>query len=313
MTNLFRGVAVALPTPFFKNEVDTESVEKMIERQIRANTDAIVLLGTTGEAPVLSTEEKRAIVRAAVRARNDAAKRAGKSIVPLIVGCGSNDTKLAVRYAALAAEEGADALLAVTPYYNECTQKGLLSYYEAITKAVPLPFLAYSVPARTGVKILPETARRLADLPNFAGIKSAEGDMAQILRTLRFLRGKADVYCGDDLLNFPVFAVGGAGTISVAANLAPRLVKSQYLAVTRGDRKKAEKINDLLLPLITECFRTVNPIPVKAAMSFVGCPCGSPRAPLTPLNGYRKRKISRMIERLKIEAKNEKLTDGNDL
>ena len=187
--------------------------------------------------------------------------------------------------------------MAVTPYYNKCTQKGLLEYYKAICSAIKIPVIAYNVPSRTAVNILPETAEKLADIPNMAGIKEASGNMAQVCETMRRIRGKMDLYSGEDFLNLPMLAVGGAGLISVTSNIAPALVKKMYNLVKENRLDEANEIQDLLLPLEDACFLEVNPIPVKAAYNMLGFNAGVPRSPLTELEPRNKEILQREIEK----------------
>ncbi len=217
--------------------------------------------------------------------------------IKVIVGTGSNDTAKAVAASRRAEELGADGVLAVTPYYNKCTQKGLLEYYRAICSAVKIPVIAYNVPSRTAVNILPETAEKLAEIPNMAGIKEASGNMAQVCETMRRIRGKMDLYSGEDFLNLPMLAIGGAGLISVTSNIAPALVKKMYELVKANELDKANEVQDFLLPLEDACFLEVNPIPIKAAYNMLGFDAGVPRAPLTELESGNKRILQGEIER----------------
>ena len=309
------GTAVALVTPFYKKEINEERLKQLIARQIQSGTDALLLLGTTSEPASLTEKEKRKIMQISRSARDEFSPKNvdGTPLVKLIFGCGSNDTKTARNNARIAEEHGADGLLAVTPYYNKCTQNGLYYHFRAIAEAVRIPLIVYSVPSRTGMSISPRAMRKLSEIPNVAGIKDAGGDMKTTLEILRLVREKCDVFSGEDALNFPVLAAGGAGVISAVANLTPRLIKAQYLAVKNSDLKKAAQITDMLTPLVSACFCAVNPIPIKAAMKFVGFPCGSPRAPLTPLCGYREKQIGKIIDALKAQTKEAGLTDGENL
>ena len=208
MKGFFKGTATAMITPFYKDGgVNFEAFGKMIEYQIAGGTDAIVILGTTGEPSTMLDEEKVAVMQYSVKKIDGRAK--------IIFGTGSNNTANAVAASKRAEELGADGLLCVTPYYNKCTQKGIIEYYKAICGAVKIPVIAYNVPARTGVNILPATAEELSKIPNIAGIKEACGNMEQICETMRRVRPYCDVYSGDDNLNLPILAIGGAGLISV--------------------------------------------------------------------------------------------------
>jgi len=267
-------------TPFDKDGVNFDEFGKMIEYQIDGGTDALVVLGTTGEPATMTEDEKVATIKYAVK------KAAGR--IKIIIGTGSNDTAKAVASSVRAEKLGADGVLVVTPYYNKCTQRGLFEYYKAVCDAVKIPVIAYNVPSRTAVNILPETAEKLATLPNMAGIKEASGNMAQVCETMRRIRGKMDLYSGEDFLNLPMLAIGGAGLISVTSNIAPALVKKMYNLVKAGKLDEANEVQDFLLPLEDACFLEVNPIPVKAAYNMLGFNAGTPRSPLTELEDKNK-------------------------
>lgn len=290
MTGFFYGSATAMITPFNRTGINFDSFGKMIEYQIASGTDMLVVLGTTGEPPTMTEEEKEALMRYTVK------KVAGR--VKIMFGCGSNSTAHAVQAAKLAEKIGADGLLAVTPYYNKCTQKGVIEYYKTICSAVKLPVIAYNVPPRTGVNILPATAEALSEIPNMAGIKEACGNMEQICETMRRVRGKMDVYSGDDNLNLPILAIGGAGLISVVSNIAPKETKMVYEYMKARDLEKANELEDKLLPLIDACFIEVNPIPVKYGCNVIGLDAGIPRSPLTELEDAHKKIMDECIVKL---------------
>ena len=273
MTGFIIGSATALVTPFNERGVNFSVLEKLMQYQIENGTDALVLLGTTGEPATMTEEEKESVVSFAVKALKGRCK--------IIVGTGSNCTQKAVLATKKAEDLGADGVIAVTPYYNKCTQKGLVAYYRTVAECVRIPVIAYNVPSRTGVNILPETMEEIAQISNMAGIKEASGNMAQVIETLRLIRGKCDLYSGEDALNFPVLAAGGAAVISVVSNLLPREIKSLTALVAAGDYKNALQLNDRLLPVAKACFSEVNPIPVKAGLHVMGFDVGVPRAPLT--------------------------------
>ena len=289
MTGFCNGILTAMITPFTDNGVNFEEFGKMIEYQIEGGTDALVVLGTTGEPATMTEDEKTETIKFAVK------KAAGR--IKIIVGTGSNNTAKAVAASVQAEKLGADGVLAVTPYYNKCTQKGLFDYYKAICDAVKIPVIAYNVPSRTAVNILPETAEKLASLPNMAGIKEASGNMAQVCETMRRIRGKMDLYSGEDFLNLPMLAIGGAGLISVTSNIAPALVKKMYTLVKQNKLDEANAVQDFLLPLEDVCFLEVNPIPVKAAYNMLGFKAGVPRAPLTELEDCNKAKLLEEIKK----------------
>ncbi len=289
MKNFFTGCATAMITPFYDNGgVNFDAFGKMIEYQIENGTDALVVLGTTGEPATMTEDEKVAVMK---YAKEHVAGRA-----KLIFGTGSNSTAKAVAATKRAEELGADGILAVTPYYNKCTQKGIVEYYRAICEATTLPVIAYNVPPRTGVNILPATAEELSYIPNMAGIKEACGNMEQICETMRRIRPRMDLYSGDDNLNIPIMAIGGAGLISVASNIVPAQIKEVATAMQKCKLAKANKIHEKILPLIDACFVEVNPIPVKAGCNMIGLEAGVPRAPLTELEEEHKKLMKKCIK-----------------
>ena len=295
MKGFYYGSATALITPFNETGVNFDALGAMIEYQIAGGTAAIVFLGTTGEPSTMSEEEKLAVMEYAVKAVNGRAK--------VIFGCGSNDTAKAVKAAKTAEAFGADGLLAVTPYYNKCTQNGLVAYYKAICEAVSIPVIAYNVPGRTGVEIQPATMAKIAEIPNIAGIKDAGGNMSKTMETFRLVREKCDVYSGEDALNFPILACGGAGVISVLSNVVPQGVSELCALIRNGKTAEAIALNDKLLPLANACFVEVNPIPVKEAMNILGFDAGTPRAPLTVMEDANREKLLNAMKNFGLECK----------
>lgn len=288
MLGFFHGTATAMITPFTKEGgVNFEAFGKMIEYQIENGTDVLVILGTTGEPATMTEEEKEEVMRFSVQ------KIAGRA--KIVFGSGSNSTAHAIEASKKAEKMGADGLLVVTPYYNKCTQNGIYEYYKAISEAVNIPIICYNVPPRTGVNILPATMEKIASLPNIAGIKEACGNMEQICETMRRIRGKCDMYSGDDNLNLPILAIGGAGLISVASNIIPKETKALYNFVKAGDLDSANAIQDKMLPLIDAMFLEVNPIPAKAAADMIGLAGGTPRPPLTELEPAHKEAMRKIL------------------
>ena len=275
MRGFLQGSATAMITPFTEDGVNFDCFGKMIEHQIKSGTDALVVLGTTGEPATMTDAEKEKLMHFAVEK--------AKGRIKLIFGTGGNNTEKAIAMTRLATEIGADGILAVTPYYNKCTQNGLVEYYKAVCGATPLPVICYNVPGRTGVNILPATMERIADIPNITGIKEASGNMQQVMETACRIRYKCDLYSGEDALNLPILCAGGTAVISVVSNIVPDQVKMLVECVQNRYLVCANNLNDTLLPLIRACFIEVNPIPVKAAMNLIGFDAGIPRAPLTPI------------------------------
>ncbi len=273
--SIFTGCATALVTPFTADGVDFDAFGRFIDFQIDGGVSALVVLGTTGEAATMTEDEKIATVKFAIEKIN------GR--VPVIVGTGSNNTAEAIRYSQKIEALGVDALLVVTPYYNKCTQDGLIAHYTAIADAVHTPIIVYNVPGRTGVNILPATFAEIAKHKNVVAIKEASGNMEQIADTIRLSKGLADVISGDDGITVPIMAVGGTGVISVASNVAPKFVSDTCAAALRGDYKTAGEMQLKLLPLVKSLFSETNPIPAKFAVSEMGFGANLPRLPLTPM------------------------------
>lgn len=272
---IFEGVCTAVITPFTKDGIDYAAFEKQIEFQIANGISALCVLGTTGEAPTITDEEYENVAKFAYD------KIAGR--VKFILGSGSNCTKKAIEKSTLAQKLGADGLLVVTPYYNKCTQKGLIKYYNDICDSVDIPVLCYNVPARTGVNILPQTMAEIAEHKNIGGIKEACGNMEQICETARLIKDKTALYSGDDNLNLAMLAIGSKGLISVVSNILPKEVSTVNALFAAGKPLEANALHEKLLPVIDIMFCEVNPIPVKRAIELIGLGSGIVRAPLTEL------------------------------
>lgn len=293
-TRVFRGVATALATPFDKNGIDFVSFAKMLDFQLESDVSAVVVCGTTGEASTLSESEKRALI-------SFACERSGKKL-PVIAGTGGSDTKKACELTEYAAKVGAAAVLAVTPYYNKCTQKGLVAYYKALAEAGNIPVIAYSVPSRTGLKIEPETSRELAEIPLLVGLKDAGDSISDTAKAISLCGENLAVYSGNDDRILPVLSLGGEGVVSVASNLFPKKIKNICDAYFRGDNKEASKLQLDILPLVSALFCEVNPIPLKAALAHVGFCENILRAPLTELSESH---IEKVLEEVEKEMKSE--------
>lgn len=283
---IFRGTATALITPFTKDDkVDVKALCEIVERQIASGVDALVALGTTGEPATLSEEEKKQVVEVCIKQT--------RGRVPVIVGAGSNSTRHAIETCRMAQNLGADGLLVVTPYYNKCTQEGLVEHYCAIADSTSLPIICYNVSSRTGVNMLPETFARIATRKNVVGIKEASGNMEQIEKCLALCPGK--VISGDDALTLPIMAMGGLGVISVASNLCPKYVSDMTHYALDGEWEKARKMQLALLPLISALFCEVNPIPIKKAMEIKGYCTSKLRLPLTSLTQNNAEKLAKIL------------------
>ncbi|MFV0516827.1 MAG: 4-hydroxy-tetrahydrodipicolinate synthase [Aminipila sp.] len=259
---LFTGAAVALVTPFKDGKVDFSAMEKLIDWQINEGIDAIVSCGTTGEASTLSTEEHIEVVQFTVE------KTAGR--VPVIAGAGSNNTQHAILMATELQRAGVDGLLLVTPYYNKCSQKGLISHYKAIANAVEIPCILYSVPSRTGVNITPDTVAELCTHPNIVGIKEATGNISQVVEIAKYVSSDFALYSGNDDMVVPLLSMGGSGCISTVANIIPKDAHDMIEAYLTEHYTKAREMQLRMKSLIDSMFIEVNPIPVKAALHMMG-------------------------------------------
>ena len=210
---IFKGCGTAIATPFTENGVNFEEFGKLIEDQIKNKVDSLIVCGTTGEAATMTLEERKETIKYAIEKVN---KR-----IPVIVGTGSNNTAQAVEMTKFAESVGADGALVVTPYYNKTTQDGLLAHYKKIAENTNLPIILYSVPSRTGVNILPETCKRLSEIPNIVAIKEASGDISQIAEIAMLCGDNLNIYSGNDDQIVPILSLGGLGVISVLSNIMP--------------------------------------------------------------------------------------------
>ena len=286
---VFRGAATALITPLTETGVDFKSLGNLIDWQIDQGIDALVIVGTTGEKSTLTSLEHLEVVRYAI-------ERADHR-VPIIVGTGSNDTAHAISMSKEACAMGADALLVVTPYYNKATQNGLVTMYSTIADSVDKPLILYNVPSRTGVGIEPETYAKLADHPNIAGIKEANGDISKIVKTKALVGDRLQIYSGNDDQIVPILSMGGSGVISVLSNLMPKETSQMCHRFFEGDVEGAREMQLKYLPLINALFSEVNPIPVKAAMAAMGYCKNYLRLPMTPMEeGHWEKLRALMVE-----------------
>jgi len=271
---MLRGSMVALITPMTDDgSIDEAGLESLVDFHLKNQTDAIIAMGTTGESATLTHKEHRHVVRRVVELVN------GK--IPVIAGTGSNNTAEALDLTAAAKQDGADACLLVTPYYNKPTQEGLYQHYKLIADKVALPQILYNVPGRTGCDLLPETTSRLADIENIIAIKEATGDLKRAKQTLALCGDRLDVFSGDDSTSIELMLMGGQGNISVTANLAPQAMHDMCEAALAGDRTKAEAINESLMGLHSQLFLESNPIPAKWALYKMGFGGKGIRLPLT--------------------------------
>lgn len=290
--NLFYGSATALVTPFHGSRIDFDGLESLIDWQIDSDTDALVVLGTTGEPPTISESERTALIECSI---SRCARR-----VPLIVGVGSNDTRKAIRYAIEAEHLGADALLVVTPYYNKTSRNGMIEHYLSIADQVSIPIIMYNVPSRTGVNLTPEVVAELSEHPLLRAVKEANPDPAQMLDMIRRCEDRVDIYTGNDDCVLQSMAMGAKGVISVAANIIPKEMHALTMSWIRGETDAACSLQLKWLPLIRCLFTETNPIPVKAALHLMGKCDNTLRLPLVPLSDVHYKALRRELKRMQL-------------
>ncbi|MCY3065066.1 4-hydroxy-tetrahydrodipicolinate synthase [Aerococcus mictus] len=287
--SIYTGSGVALVTPYedtAEKKVNFDVFKELIDFQIDAGTDALIIDGTTGEASTQTDEEQVEVIKFAVDYVN------GR--VPVIAGAGSNDTRHGVQLTKDCEAVGADAILSVTPYYLKTSQQGLIEHYHAIAGAVDIPVILYDVPGRTGMTIQPESLKELAKVDNIVALKDATGNFNHSVDNLHAVGQSIDFYSGNDDTIVPLMSLGAKGVISVLANIAPKAVNQMTHAALKSDFKTARKIQADYKPLIDSLFAEPNPIPIKAAVALLGFNVGPTRLPLTAPD-------SELVEKIKAE------------
>ena len=281
---MLKGSFVAIVTPMKEDgSLDLESFYALIDFHVKQGTDGIVVVGTTGESPTVSCTEHHLLISAAVKH--------AKGRIPIIAGTGANSTQEAIDLSLYARDAGADASLSVVPYYNKPTQEGLYQHYKSIAEAVDIPQILYNVPGRTVADINNDTVLRLSKIPNIVGIKDATGDIGRGFDLLNRVPQDFAVYSGDDVSSLALLLQGGHGTISVTANVAPKLVHEMCVAVFEEKLAIARSINSKLLRLHYDLFIEANPIPVKWAVMQMGMIEAGIRLPLTHLSGQHHKRV----------------------
>lgn len=289
---VFQGVCTALVTPFEDSTVDKKKLEQLLEMQIAAGVDAVVVCGTTGESSTLSSQEQVEIIAHTVQ------YTAGR--MKVLAGTGKNDTAHTIEMSRVAASIGVDGLLLVTPYYNKTTQAGLVDHFAMTADAVQCPVIVYNVPSRTGMNMTVDTYRILSQHPNINGVKEASGDICKIQRTLDACADAFHVWSGNDDQIVPIMSVGGKGVISVLSNLLPRETVRLLELCKLQDYRTAGKEQCRLMPLIDCLFEEVNPIPIKTALNLLGYEVGSPRRPLLDMSPSGTERLSSLLQRFNI-------------
>ena len=286
---MFRGTFTALVTPFRDGGIDTSAFEKLIEAQIAAGITGIVAVGTTGESPTLSHEEREQLIRLAVAT--------AKKRCQVLAGTGSNATQHTVADTKMAEKLGVDGALLVAPYYNKPSQEGLFRHFKTIAEATSLPIMLYNIPGRCGVDIGPDTVVRLAkECRNITSIKEASGSVERVSELRARLPESFTILSGDDSLTLPFMSVGAAGVVSVASNLFPAEVCALVQAYQSGDVKSAEKLHRKMFPLFKDLFIEPNPVPIKTALGWRGAMSGECRLPLCEMTAANQARLRKTLE-----------------
>ena len=273
---IFKGCGTAIVTPFTEDGVNFEEFGRLIDDQIANNVDSIIVCGTTGEASTMTMEEKIETIKFAVEKAN------GR--IPVIAGTGGNCTASVIEMTKFAESVNVNGVLIVTPYYNKCTQDGLIAHYKKIAENTKLPIIVYSVPGRTGVNILPKTCLELSKVENIVAIKEASGNLSQVAEIAALCRENLNIYSGNDDQVLPVLSLGGIGVISVLSNVAPKYTHDMVQNYFDGNIEEATKMQLNAIELVNALFCEVNPIPVKEALNILGWNMGNPRLPLAKLS-----------------------------
>ncbi|BAD75562.1 dihydrodipicolinate synthase [Geobacillus kaustophilus GBlys] len=278
-------------TPFDrKGNLDLAKTTELVNYLLDNGTDALVVAGTTGESPTLTTEEKIALFRHVVSVVNGRA--------PVIAGTGTNDTRASIELTKKAEEAGVDAVMLVAPYYNKPNQEGLYQHFKAIAESTSLPVMLYNVPGRTSVSLAPETVIRLSEVPNIVAVKEAGGNLDAMAEIIERTPDDFLLYSGDDSLTLPVLAIGGNGVVSVASHIIGNEMQEMIRSFLAGDHQKAAALHRKWLPLMKGLFAAPSPVPVKTALQLRGLDVGSVRLPLVPLTEQERKELSRLLDAL---------------
>jgi 4-hydroxy-tetrahydrodipicolinate synthase len=285
----FGRVSTAMVTPFDnKGNIDFSKTTQLVNYLIQNGTDSIVVSGTTGESPTLTTEEKVALFRHVVSVVD------GR--IPVIAGTGSNNTYASIELTKKAEEAGVDAIMLVAPYYNKPNQEGLYQHFKAIAESTKLPVMIYNIPGRSVVNIEPETIIRLSKIENIIAVKEASGNLDAMAEIIANTDDSFALYSGDDGLTLPVLAIGGKGVVSVASHIIGNEMQEMIAAFFNGELKKAAKLHQQLLPLMKGLFAAPSPVPVKTALQIKGLDVGSVRLPLVPLSEQERVKLTNLLQ-----------------
>ncbi|WP_285766643.1 4-hydroxy-tetrahydrodipicolinate synthase [Peribacillus sp. SI8-4] len=287
---IFGRVSTAMVTPFdSKGNIDLQKTTKLVNYLLANGTDSLVLSGTTGESPTLSSEEKIALLR---HVSNVVDKR-----VPIIMGTGSNNTYASIELTKKAEQNGADAIMLVAPYYSRTNQEGLYQHFKAIAESTTLPVMIYNIPGRAAVNIEPATIIRLSKIANVLAVKEASGDLNAMTEIIAGTDDDFALYSGDDALTLPVLAIGGVGVVSVASHVAGNELQKIVSAFISGNLKEAARLHQELLPLIKGIFAAPSPAPVKTALQLNGIDVGSVRLPIVPLTEQQRLALASVLKK----------------
>lgn len=293
VSRMFTGTYTAIVTPFRQGQIDVDALKKLIRAQVRGGVDGIVPVGTTGESPTLDYDEHIRVIELAVQFA------AGR--IRVIAGTGGNSTREAIELTARAEAVGADATLQVAPYYNKPTQEGLFQHFKAVADSTRLPVMLYSIPGRCGVEIAVDTVVRIAAAcPNVVSIKEAGGSCDRVSQLRLVLPPKFSILSGDDSLTVPFMSVGASGVVSVASNVAPKLVSQLVQRFLKGDARGAAKAHARLFPLFRNLFVETNPAPVKAALAEMGMMTDDLRLPLVPVSEPSRKLVRSTLKDLRL-------------
>ena len=285
---VFGRLATAMVTPFdSKGNVDFQKTTTLVNYLINNGTDTIVVSGTTGESPTLSTEEKIALLQHVVKVVD---KR-----IPVIMGTGSNNTYASIELTKKAEQSGADAIMLVAPYYNKTNQEGLYQHFKAIADTTSLPVMLYNIPGRSAVNIAPETVIRLSKVPNIVAVKEASGDLNAMTQIIAETDDDFVLYSGDDGLTLPVLSIGGVGVVSVASHVIGNEMQQMIDTFLTGNLNEAAKLHQQLLPIIKGLFTAPSPVPVKTALQLMGMDVGSVRLPMVPLTEQERTALANLL------------------
>jgi 4-hydroxy-tetrahydrodipicolinate synthase len=287
--SFYHGLWVALVTPFSGTRLDETALRKIVGELRQAKVDGFVPVGTTGEGPTLSSDERRRVIEICLEEADG---------IPVVPGTGSYSTEETFKRTVEAAQIGAQGAMIITPYYNKPTQEGLLAHFRTVVRATDLPLLLYNIPSRTGVNLDAATVARLAELPTIAAIKEASGNLSQISDIHARVGDRLAILSGDDALTLPILSIGGCGVVSVLGHIVPETIKEMIAAFEEGDNHQALTCHEKLSPLCKALFLETNPAPIKAALSMLGKCSEDVRLPLVPVKEATRREIQAALEKV---------------